>query len=267
MSDKTWLDGLRRIVEESAVYDWETHLKALNTHLGLGEEERFSITIPGVSPMWFNGDVEAIQSGQWALVVSLNHQIASYSELPGRAGAWDFFREHNRRFWYPRFFRPLTQVASAALAETLATEDEPEFATTRMVFVELCPYASRRFNLAPEVVVGLTSSDPGFRTAARINSLLIEEGRPALILVNGSPALAHFKAAYGDHLTQWQVVEYPSDYQGSPRKQLWHEQGLLRLGSAETHVIAFPFLRTSRTHNANIEIRQLGEMGRRLLAR
>ena len=146
MSDAGWSDRLRQIFDESFQVDWESHLASLNERLGLGEESRFAVSIPGLPPFWFNGDVEGLADAPWTLVVSLNHQMGTYRDPPTEENYWEFCRLHNQKHWYPRFFRPLVRLAATCLGETVAADAEPEFASRRMVFVELCPYASQRFN-------------------------------------------------------------------------------------------------------------------------
>ena len=91
----------------------------------------------------FNGDVEGLADAPWTLVVSLNHQMGEYPNPPTAGNYWEFCRLHNQNHWYAGFFRPLVRVAATYLGKTVAADEEPEFASRRMVFVELCPYASQ----------------------------------------------------------------------------------------------------------------------------
>ena len=186
MSNAAWLDRLRQVFDESFQVDWESDLASLNERLGLRAEGRFAVSIPGLPPFWFNGDVEGLAGAPWTLVISLNHQVGTYLDPPTEENYWEFCRLHNQNHWYPRFFRPLVRVAATCLGETVAADEEPEFTSRRMVFVELCPYASRRFNLATSRVEELTRSESGFQTAAQITAVLIDEARPHLLLVNGA---------------------------------------------------------------------------------
>jgi hypothetical protein len=213
-------------------------------------------------PSWFNGDVEVLEPNRWTLVVSLNPQLAEEKYAPAASELWRFWRTHNRKFWYWRFFRPLVQLASQVLGEATAPADEPEYATTRMVFVELCPYASRSFQLTAEQVTELERTDPGFQTAAKFRDILIEKGQPALILLNGAATLATFEAIYHDRLDDWHELAYRSP--DSENRNLWHWQGFLRQTSGRIPVVGFPFLRTRRSHNSNAEIQRLGAMARQL---
>lgn len=193
-----------------------------------------------------------------------------YGRALTRDSAWDFWRTHNREWWYWRFFRPLVRVAAAALGESVATQAEPAYATERMVFVELCPYASRRFVLSPKTVAELTATDPGFRTAARVRRLLIDQGHPALVLVNGRAAVADFELVEQDRLA-WDEVRYDSVDGPGPRgkrKQLWHKQGLYGadIEATSVPVVGFPFLKKPMSHNSNAEIEQLGERIRQFLS-
>ena len=185
MSNAAWSDRLRQIFDESFQVDWESHTASLNESLGLSKEGRFAVSIPSLPPFWFNGDVEGLADAPWTLVVSLNHQMGTYRDPPTEENYWEFCRLHNQKHWYPRFFRPLVRLAATCLGETVAADEEPEFASRRMVFVELCPYASRRFNLTTSKVEELARSESGFQTAAQTTAILLAEARPHLLLVNG----------------------------------------------------------------------------------
>ena len=259
MSDAAWSDRLRQVFDGSFQVDWESHLASLNERLGLGEESRFAVSIPGLPPFWFNGDVEGLAEAPWTLVVSLNHQMGAYRDPPTEENYWEFCRLHNQKHWYPRFFRPLVRLAATCLGETVAADEEPEFASRRMVFVELCPYASQRFNLPSLMVEELARSETGFQTAAEITAILLKEARPHLLLVNGASALANFHALYGPHLAVWESRTYASATSG---RKLWHCQGILRWLGHDLPIVGFPFLRTPRTHNSHAEIDQIGTAGR-----
>ena len=231
----------------------------MNARHGLAGDDAFSVHVPGLPPVWFNGDVETIEPGRWALVVSLN----PHTPPPGFYGTrhtpdayWTLWRTHNRDVrWYPTFYRGLVRVAAAALGEAVPKERQPDFATTRMVCTEIIPYASRQFRLRPKVVAELAGTDPGVRTAAGINRLLIEGARPAVVLVNGKPAMEDFAAVYGRALRR-EKVGYPSAHR--PEKRLWHRQGTFDPGNGPVPVAGFPFLRKPATHNADVEVDQLG---------
>ena len=258
MSDGGWLDHLKQIFDESFQVDWESHLASLNERLGLGPESRFAVSIPGLPPFWFNGDVEGLADAPWTLVISLNHQMGTYQDPPTEEGYWEFCRLHNQKHWYAGFFRPVVRVAVTCLGETVTADEEPEFASRRMVFVELCPYASRRFSLPTPVVEELVGSESGFLIAAQITAILLAEARPDLLLVNGASALASFRALYRPRLAEWDRRAYASASSG---RKLWHEQGILRRSAHDLPVIGFPFLRKPQTHNSYVEIDQLGTAG------
>jgi len=253
-----WLEELRRLHDSALSVDWKECVDALNQRPSLGGQERFQLSFENLPPLWFNGDVESLTPGHWTLVVSLNHQLDpnpphSATEL------WDRARFHNRVHWYPRFFSPLVRVACAALDESVP-EDESEYATTRMVFVELCPYASRQFSLSPEQVAELAATDPGFEVAAKVRQLLLQEAEPALVLVNGSRSVESFESVAKDQLDGWRELVYASVDSEKRRLRQWH--GLLLTSAGKIPVVGFPFLRTVRSHNSYTEIRQLGELAR-----
>ena len=266
-----WQAELRRLHDEALAVDWGDHLAELNARYCLQGRDALLTADVGLPPAWFNGDVEAIEPGCWVLVVSLNPgkpPAEFYGGELRRDNAWDFWRRHNSgKWWYWRFFRPLVRVAALALDEEVARETEPNFATERMVFVELCPYASRRFALPAETVAELSRSDPGFRTAARVRRILIEQGQPALVLVNGTAAVRDAEVVDADRL-RWLEVCYESadgtSRRGRP-KRLWHKQGVYDAPRCPVPVVGFPFLKKPATHNSNAEIEQLGQLIRAFL--
>ena len=176
---------------------------------------------------------------------------------------WDYWRSLNRDDWYPRFYRPMVRLAAAALGEEIPQEEEPDFATTRMVFVELCPYGSGHFRFGGESLMRLAAEDPGFQTAARVRNVLIREARPALVMVNGTAAITTIQSLERGQLT---VEEHPPyESIGRPGKILRHWEGRYDSAAASVPVLGFPFLRKPRTHNSYAEIAQLGNYGRALI--
>lgn len=253
-----WLAELRRQHDESFTgTDWPTAVHELNRGLGDDPDKPFSLVVPGAPPPLFNGDVEQIRPGQWALVISLNHQLGEHRVDPEPQALWEYWRNYNRRHWYSKFFRPITRLVWTALGQP-EPNDPREYAASHILFVELCPYASRSFSLPTDVVSQLVQSEPGFQLAARANRLLIDAAEPAFVLVNGSVACATVKAEFGNRLS-WQYREYLSTEPTAPgySKTLWHYEGLLSGPSTNVPVVGFPFLRTPRTHNSNAEIQQL----------
>ena len=159
-----WLEELRRIHDESFNYDWTAHLQRLNTSLELAGPDAFGLPV-GLPPAWFVGDVEQLAPHEWVLVLSLNqarrdeddewHLAQSYSPQT----YWDHWRFLNREWWEPRFYRPLVRLAAHSLGADVGAADESSFATTRMAFIELCPYPSRQFSLPIEVMKRLGEED------------------------------------------------------------------------------------------------------------
>jgi hypothetical protein len=253
-----WMDDVYHMLEDVFHFSWNAHLHALNEHLRLRPEHRFSTHGPSEPPTFFNGDIEALQPGRWILVVSLNpHQVkqpvdrhfATFAEY------WNFWRTYNCKTWYPGFYRPLTRVAAGAMRIELSLEDERTFATTQMLFLELCPYASPRFDLAPERVKELVAGDPGFRIARRILQLAAGEGHPALILVNGNAAVESLSAVEGGRIEWSKDARYPSE--SKQGKRLHHREGSYETALGSVPVAGFPFLHTRQGHNSYVEIAQL----------
>jgi hypothetical protein len=257
-----WVGEVWRMLEGILDFRWDTHLDELNTRLGLGVDHRFSTNGPGEPPTFFNGDIDKLEPGRWVLVISLNpHQIKqtgtpspnprSFATL---AEYWDFWRLYNTETWCPSFYRPLTCVAAGAIGEDLPRDAEPAFATTRMFFHELCPYASPRFGLQPQIVAELVENDYGFRIARKILDIAAGKGKPALILVNGNAAVASLAASKGAQV-RWSEMVYPSA--SKPEKRLHHWEGNYRTAHGQISIAGFPFLHTMGGFNSHIEIAQL----------
>ena len=101
----------------------------------------------------------------------------------------------------------------------------------------------------------MLEEDRGFSIAKQVRQLLLNEAKPALVLVNGNAAIGQFEEASGASLT-WEQVSYDSE--SKQTKSLWHRQGSIDAGSRKVPIIGFPFLRTPSTHNSSVEIYQLG---------
>ncbi len=261
-----WIERLRALQRASFGQDWKSNLQRLNDKLGLSDESRFSLVVPAAPPPLYNGDVETIKPGHWALIVSLNHQLGSHDVEPTADAQWDYWRNFNREHWYPRFFRPLTQVASNALGDSVDRTSESEYAASHIIFVELCPYASQRFAVSADSIQDLIDTDEGFKLAAQVTNLLIEEADPAIVMVNGVAAIMGFQSLMRQRLT-WNTCGYDSVGGGSGgrTKSLWHYEGQLT-GVRAIPAVGFPFLRTRSTHNSNLEVQQLGSLIRRFVA-
>ena len=262
-----WFRELRQLHDENFREDWTSHVSALNRELGLTGPDAFGVPARGLSPPWFVGDVEAVPPRQWVLVISLNqarreedeewHLAQHYTEQT----YWDHWRWLNKDdHWNPRFYRPFVRLAAQAMGVEMHPEMEQEFATTRMVFAELCPYSSRRFGHSDADVHRLTAVDGGFRVAARIRHVLMEEGRPGLVMINGVPAIAAFERVHGDQMELAERRSYASVRRSG--KKLWHREGHVDAAGGRVPLLAFPFLRTRQTHNSYSEIAQLAAMGR-----
>lgn len=266
---RLWTDELRRLHDSNFAFDWDGHVRALNERLQLTGADEFGLPAAGLPPSWFVGDVAALEPRRWVLIVSLNQARREDEEGWHRARRytsqtyWDHWRWLNRDWWQPRFYRPLVRLASAALGVEVDADREAEFATTRMVFVELCPYASRRFGLSADALGQLARDDIGFRLSTEVRRVLIDKAEPALVMVNG---VAGLKAIAELEDARLELLErrYPSV--SRPQKQLWHEEGHYATDSRSVPVVGFPFLRKPQTHNSYAEIDQLGAMARALVA-
>src|SRR5258708_2713759 len=84
-----WIERLRALQRASFGQNWKSNLQRLNDKLGLPDESRFSLVVPAAPPPLFNGDVQTIKPGHWALVVPLNHQLGSHNVEPSADAQWD----------------------------------------------------------------------------------------------------------------------------------------------------------------------------------
>ena len=268
----TWYQEIRAIHDRHFNDPWQERANAINRRFNLPRPHMLLTHGPGVPMPWFNGDIERIEPGHWVLVISLNHQInPDKKEALDQYGFgmytpdtyWEHWRTFNTEHWYPDFFAPLVRIASGGLGETVPREQEFTFPTNRMLFSEICPYGSNKFGMSRPMIEELQSSDMGFQLAAKINHVLITKGRPALVLVNGNPAVDAFHRKYIGSL-RWQESRYPSTdsrREGRKKKFLRHKAGFLALDQLQVPVVGFPFLRTPRTHNS---VHELGQLSRHI---
>lgn len=265
-----WYQDIRNIHDRYFHESWQIHVDAINNRYQLSGGHVLLTHGPGMPMPWFNGDVESVEPWNWALVVSLNHQIDSdppdpSASHPSRSDRkddwWNKRRTNNIDRWYGKFFGPLVRVAAAAMQERVSRDQEPMFATKRMIFVEICPYVSNKFSLSGTAVKELVASDLGFQLASKVNRVFIDKGEPALLIINGNGAMEVFQHLYADALN-WREVRYDScdpPREGREHKRLSHYCGTLSTGNRSTPVVAFPFLRTPSSHNSNEEVALLGK--------
>jgi len=262
-----WQQAIRDLHNEAWGYDWDTHLARVNARLRLTGPNAFGLP-PGLPPAWVVGDLESLPVSEWVLVVSLNQarraDEAGWHVAQGYTSQsyWDHWRFLNRDWWEPRFYRPLVRLAATALDLSVDQDDEATFATTQMIFLELCPYPSRQFALDGPTVEQLAIDDVGFRTAAAIRRLLIEEAAPAAILVNGVAAVEEFGRFHGASVGLTER-RYPSVNRA---RSLRHWEGVYASTHGPVPVVGFPFLRKPSTHNSYADIEHLGRRIRVLRA-
>ena len=268
MSD-SWVVELRKLHDENFDFDWDEHIRGLNAAMEIERRHAFGLAAPRLAPSWLVGDVEAVELGRWVLVVSLNQARREEDEASHAArnytaqSYWDHWRFLNRNWWEPRFYRPLVRLASRALGAETPADAEAEFATTRMVFVELSPYPSREFALSADDIRLLTTTDRGYRVATRVREILIREGQPALVVLNGLRTVEAFAHIHRDRAQFDEWRRYSSVHDA--RRTLRHREGHYDAGSSRVPLLGMPFLRKARTHNADSEIDQLGDMARALV--
>ena len=269
----TWVQQLRELHDESfsADHDWAAHMRSLNQGIGATGLRELATPAPGLPPSWFVGDVENLQPGRWVLFIGLNQARVPGDEpwhLAQRytpQTSWDYWRLVNRKSetWNTGYYRPRARLVASALGVEVGGDREREFATGSIVFVEICPYSSERFQFAGEDLLRLSVQDHGFRTAAKLRRILVQHGRPAMVMVSGNQALTVLERADRDHLVLGERRSYQSV--GRPEKALWHREGHYTSGLSRVPVLGFPFLRTQSTHNSYAEIDQLGDRARVLV--
>ncbi len=244
-------------------FDWDGHIRGLNDTYGFTGKSELAPTVTGVQPAWFNGDIDAIRSQEWLLVISLNPKRTKpgyYGNRLTRESYIDFWRRHNTDCWSRNFFPPLARIGSQILGEGFTRDEEhlKRVATERMIFVEICPYASVQWDIKSETFQFLVANDIGFRIKREVRNILMQHGQPLAILVNGKPAIDDMENYYTQDLIWHQkLYESPGRLLGGMQKQLKHKEGLLRFGVRTIPIVGFGFLRNAKTHNADEEIELL----------
>lgn len=193
-SQSHWYQPIRDEFDRSFDDPWDARLAQFNNRPYVKTmKTRFLLPRPGLPPAWFNGNIPALQAGEWVLVVSINPYIDP-EELPlyhddGSPEAWwnhwCTFNQHPANWGKSHFFPEMVQLAAEACGEPLPS-DLHDFATNRMLFVEFCPYASQGFKGSDWLRwKEVAARDTGFDTARRIRQLLFDYGQPKLVLCNG----------------------------------------------------------------------------------
>jgi hypothetical protein len=249
---------------------WQQHLLELNLRYGLsGDSALSTFPKPELPPSWFIGDVTIVVPREWVLVFSLNPATDADTKFyTDRAWTevtfWEFLAKwFTHEWWNPSFHGSLTSLVMKSLELPFDDRDSLlKFARTHEIFVELCPYASRTWSMAREVLADMLGKDAACRAEAEMASRMIQGGKPKLILVNGNPAVENFELVYGQHLS-WNERRYFSG--SSPQKRLWHMEGTVTFDEEQIPIVGFPFLRKPRTHNSSVEMDQLAQAIQALL--
>src|SRR5215218_10732868 len=98
MPEPKWYSPIREIFDRTFDESWNEHLARFNRRPEIVKSGlEFHLPHQQCPPAWFNGDIEALEPGQWVLVVSLNpHIYPTDGSLSRRAfdaeGWWDFWR-------------------------------------------------------------------------------------------------------------------------------------------------------------------------------
>jgi hypothetical protein len=245
---------------------WDKHVSAINERFGLnGVHALRTFPKSDLPPSWFIGDLTSVQPDDWILVLSLNpawdrSDPTWYTDRTWDAEAFWNFQLNVVQSWNRSFHGSLTQlalIASGYHPDELDGISAQEYARSHLVFAELCPYSSEQFYLERQVLSDLYANDVGFHVEASFVDQLLKNGKPRMVFVHGSEAIANFATLYNDRL-DWNSYEYLSVDKAT--KKLWHMAGTINVQGKHLPVAGFPFLRKPRTHNSKTEIDQLGHL-------
>ena len=75
----------------------------------------------------------------------------------------------------PQIFPSFSTSCSYGPREQVSKEDASRFACERMIFLEVCPYTSGKFDLSTDTVRTLLEADRGFNIAKQVRQLLLNE--------------------------------------------------------------------------------------------
>jgi len=259
-----WPQTIRALHDRYFEIDWGTHVDRLNNSLTprppAGDEFRLTT---GAPPSWFEGDIESLRPGDWALVIGLNHRLPSPGNMNlSSSEDWDYWRFVNRTHRYGTFHDRPRDLAAALLGGPSRAEDvDDSFIVTRMIFTELCPYPSQHWRLSDAQTAHLVAHDMGFQAIAEVQRILIETAQPSVILVYGAPGVRVFEQTYAGRL-MWHRTRYQSET--DPRKTLWHNEGHLATEQRSVPVLGFA-QRSASTHNSHAEWGQLAARGRQFV--
>ncbi len=116
-------------------------------------------------------------------------------------------------------------------------------------------------------VTELAETDDGFKLAAKVRRLMIERGKPALILVNGKPAIEDLEVIESERVSltpiHYESVDVPAP--GKKQKRRWHKQGHYTANGLQIPVVGFRFLRAQFRQYSNAEFLQFEAHNQRFL--
>ncbi|TAJ16116.1 MAG: hypothetical protein EPO65_13890 [Dehalococcoidia bacterium] len=261
----SWLDDLEARHAEAfdAVPNWPAHVRGLNARLGA--TGRFALTESHTAPEFFIGRLPRFRPRSWIAIVSLNPKEMSpanrawhEAEAWNATNRWRYLTREDVGIWkpadfyYSRWCLPLVRLL-ATLSDDRALLDDPVQAYFDLVGAfELVPYASHEYAAGTyERLAG----DPAVEFSHDVAMTVIRHCPPLAVLANGLDATRS--------VSRWlplraEPVEHRYESVHREGKTLRHWQGVIDLSGTTIPFAGFPFLRKSRTHNADAEIDQLG---------
>ncbi len=193
-----WYDQIRTIVDTSSQEDWLSRLNQFNNRPPVKKAgTTFSLPKDGHPPPWFNGDITALNPGEWVLVVMDNPDADMISTLDldddeTPDAWWNHWRTFNAEHadWTEKPVYPwLVETAAATFGIAIDgnSVEGHQFATNRMLFVDFCPYASSKW---PTIewerdMKPIANRDPGISRARQIRQLIFDHGQPKCVLCFG----------------------------------------------------------------------------------
>lgn len=144
----------------------------------------------------------------------------------------------------------------------MSREAFAEFATSRMCFIEICPYASGAFGAEHAELIGQLEGDTGFKLNSRFREEIVGNGQPAVILANGNRVVEDFEKVDGQ--VSWTSKRYASE--DEQVALLRWSPGTYQLPSgSNVPIVGFPFLNKAKSANSHGEYGQLGRKIERFL--
>lgn len=263
--DVNWLNDLEARHAEAfdAVPDWSAHVREFNARLGA--TGRYALSESRTAPEFFIGRLPQFRPGSWIAIVSLNPKEMSpenrawhEAETWSATKRWRYLTREDVGIWrpadfyYSRWCLPLMRLLATLSGDRALLDDPVQAYFDRVGAFELVPYASHEYFPG---TYDMLAGDPAVEFSHDVAMTVIRHCPPLAVLANGLDAT--------HAVSRWlplraQPVEHRYESVHRPGKMLRHWQGVIDLSETTIPFAGFPFLRKSRTHNADAEIDQLG---------